>query len=211
MLQKFYKLILVTNKQSNPLDKYLAFIAECAKSGITAVQLREKNLNFNELLAFGKQLKSILKPLEIPLIINDNIELALALDADGIHLGQTDGDIQQARQKLGKKIIGLTVNSIEQIQAANTLPIEYVGVGAIFPSLNKTDVTTIWGLDELAYAATIAKVPVVAIGGINTANAHKVIQAGANGIAAIAAFHETKTPANTIKKLLNQVLGDCHA
>ena len=97
----YYKLMLVTNKGNRPLQDYLNFIALCAKSGITSVQLREKKLTFNELVEFGKELQAILKPLGTPLIINDHVELALLLDADGVHLGQSDGNIIEARQRLG--------------------------------------------------------------------------------------------------------------
>lgn len=191
MKDAFYKLTLVTRKQATPISQYLAFIESCVKAGVTAIQLREKNLAFDELLKFGQQLKTILKPYSVPLIINDNVELAYQLNVEGVHLGQTDGDILAARQKLGKdKIIGLTVDNIEQLHRANLLPVDYIGIGAVFPTQNKSNISTVWGCEGLAQIASLSKHRIIAIGGIDQTNAAQVMQAGAHGIAAIGAFHE---------------------
>ncbi len=202
----FHKLILVTHRQNIYLDKYLKFIYECAKSGITAVQLREKNLTYTELVDFGKQLQQILNPFNIPLIINDNFKLAYELNATGVHLGQSDGDVREARKLLGpKKIIGLTINSIEELYRANSLPINYIGVGAIYSTNNKSNVSAIWGCGGLKYIATFTSHPIVAIGGINENNVSNVIKAGANGIAAIGAFHFADNPQKTTQYLCNVI------
>lgn len=204
-----FKLILVTNKSQSDLQKYLDFIAVCAKSGLTAVQLREKNLNANDLIAFGKRLKTLLHPFNIPLIVNDDLALCLELNADGLHLGQTDGSVITARKYLGhEKTIGLTVNTLAQVELANNLPIDYIGVGAVFPSNNKPDAQTIWGCDSLKQAASIASHPIVAIGGINTSNAALVMKTKVTGIAAIDAFHQSKNPALTTRTLRQIVNGD---
>lgn len=201
------KLILVTNKNDISLESYLAFVSECVKSGVTSVQLREKQSSYLELLDFGKDLKTILKPFSIPLIINDHIDLACELDAQGVHLGQSDGSIVMARQKLGKeKIIGLSVDTLEQVLLANTLPIDYIGVGSIFKTFSKENVTTFWGLKGLGAIAKLSKHPIVAIGGINENNIVEVIKAGAHGIAAISAFHNAHD-LKTITKNLRAVVG----
>jgi len=200
--------MLVTNKGNLPIDDYLKFIAICASAGITSVQLREKKLSRAALLDFGGKLKAILKPFKIPLIINDNVEVAYQLDAEGVHLGQSDGSALEARQKLGKdKIIGLSISTKEQLQAANTLPIDYVGIGAIFPTRNKANISTIWGCEGLKKIAPLSVRPVIAIGGINETNILEVIRAGAHGIAAIGAFHDTQEPENTIRNLSNNIEG----
>jgi thiamine-phosphate pyrophosphorylase len=205
MDERIFKLTLITNKQNTPLNEYLAFINICARFGITCVQLREKELSRDELYYFGKKLLALLKPFSIPLIINDDLNLCLALQADGLHLGQTDGDIISARKKLGdKKILGLSCSSYEQICLANILPINYVGVGAIFATKNKKD-AQIMGLDKLKTITTFSKKPVIALGGINEHNAYTVIKAGAHGIAGIAMFHNTKDPKNITKNLFNAV------
>jgi thiamine-phosphate pyrophosphorylase len=212
MNDHFFKLTLVTNKKNNAIEEYLDFVSLCAKSGITAVQLREKSLEFNDLLVFGQQLQSVLKPYSIPLIVNDNIELAYQLDAEGVHLGQSDGDVLNARKKLGKnKIIGLTIDNPAQLQVANKLPIDYVGVGAIFPTNNKSNVATIWGCEGLEKIAPISKHPIIAIGGIDETNAVFVIKAGAHGIAAISAFHDAQDPILATKILRNIIEGKHHA
>lgn len=196
------KLMLVTNKNDQPLQPYLDFVAHCAQSGITAVQLREKKLSYEEAFIFGKQLQTILKPFSVSLIINDSVELAYNLNSDGVHLGQLDGSVVEARRKLGKnKIIGLTVNSIEEMLIANNLPIDYVGIGAIYPTNSKKDVKTILGCEGLKKIAQISKHPIIAIGGIDEVNALAVMRAGADGIAAIAAFHDTLDPIVTTKNL----------
>jgi thiamine-phosphate pyrophosphorylase len=189
MRNHFYKLILVTSKSNRPLPEYLSFISDCAKYGLTAVQLREKNLSDVDLLEFGKKLQKLLKPLNIPLIVNDNLKLCLELDADGVHLGQSDGNVAEARIQLGQhKIIGLTVNTLLQLKSANFLPVDYIGVGAIFPSNNKSDVF-VCGLNGLKQFAYYSRHPIVAIGGINESNVKNVMRSGAYGIAAIDVFY----------------------
>lgn len=196
------KLTLVTNKNDQPLRPYLDFVTQCAQFGITAVQLREKKLSYEEAFIFGKQLQTILKPFSVSLIINDSIELAYDLNSDGVHLGQLDGSVIVARQKLGKnKIIGLTVNSIEELTIANDFPIDYVGIGAIYPTNSKKDVKIILGCEGLKKIAQISKHPIVAIGGIDEANALAVMRSGADGIAAIAAFHDALDPVATARNL----------
>ena len=199
----YYRLILITNKQHPPLQDYLKFIRSCALAGITAVQLREKDLPYAELLEFGKKIQETLTPFNIPLIINDNIKLALALDAAGVHLGQTDGCPQKARAQLGsEKIIGVSIDSLTNLQEANQLPLDYVGIGSIFTTKNKTNVRTHWGITGLKQLAALSTHPVVAIGGINEQNAADIWLAGAQGIAAIGAFHEATDRSATIQKLL---------
>lgn len=201
-----YSLTLITHKNDIPIDQYLRFIHHCAIAGITALQLREKQASYQECLELGRQLKPILADFHIPLIINDNVALAIELDADGVHLGQTDMCPIVARKQLGDdKIIGVSIDSKENLQTANNLPIDYVGIGAIFPTETKQNVTTIWGLDGLTAIASQSKHPIVAIGGINESNAQQVIQAGAQGIAVISAIHEAMDPNQTIKNIRHQI------
>lgn len=202
------KLTLVTQRSHQTTNRYLDFISACARSGITAVQLREKQLAKNELLQFGKALKTLLDTYTIPLIVNDSLDLCLELDAGGLHLGQGDGDPNLARKCLGPhKTIGLTVNTLQELKVANQLPIDYIGIGAIFATQNKLDIQTIWGLEDLAQAASQSIHPIIAIGGIDTHNATLVMKAGASGIAAIGAFHNTSDPeriTQTLRKIIDQ-------
>lgn len=206
MRKDFYKLILVTQKKDQPLELYLKFLKSCIMGGITGLQLREKKLNSDQILSFGRSLKTLLKPEKIPLIVNDSLHLANALEADGLHLGQTDGNILESRNRLGpEKIIGLTVNSYEEVSKANELPIDYIGVGAIFPTVNKPNVQNIWGYEGLEKVSSLSRHKIVAIGGIEIKNTKNVIKAGAHGIAAIGAFHNSKNPFQTTKTLRKEI------
>ncbi len=150
----------------------------------------------------GQQLKRILSPLRIPLIVNDHLELAIALDADGLHLGQTDGDPALARRRLGpNKLMGVSIDSEENLMHANTLLIDYVGIGALFATASKPNVTTLWGLDGLQQLAPKAKHPIIGIGGINEDNAAQVLSSGAHGIAVIGALHDAQNPRDTTQQL----------
>jgi len=202
MKTPFYKLMLLTNRQGIAVDDYLQFIKVCAVSGVTAVQLREKQQTPEFLLMFGQKLKEILDPLAIPLIINDDIALALKLDAAGVHLGQSDGDPVLARKLLGPaKIIGVSIDSIDNLVSANQLTIDYVGISAIFATVNKANVKTTWGLDGLQQIAALSKHPMVGIGGITALNTAAVLAHGADGIAVIGAVHEAPNPAKATQRL----------
>ena len=142
----YYKLILITQKLNKDFCEYASFLKICIQNGVTCVQLREKSLDNKSLLCLALKIKKFLYPFKIPFIINDNIELALHINADGLHLGQEDGSVFYARKLLGpNKILGLTVNSFEQIEKANDFPIDYIGVGAIFYTKNKPNIQKIWG------------------------------------------------------------------
>jgi len=203
MNHHFSKLTLVTNKGDTLLDEYLVFIKECAQAGITCVQLREKKQSRAGLFTLGKEIKRILAPFNIPLIVNDDPQLALALNADGVHLGQTDGDVLSVRKLLGeRKVIGLSINTEEEMKLANALPVDYVGVGTIFPTRNKVNAQRVWGCDALAQIRQNTSKTIIAIGGINESNINTVLHSGADGIAAIGVFHESSNPTLTIKQLL---------
>lgn len=212
MTSSFYTLMLLTNQQDIPLKDYLAFITACATAGVTSVQLREKRKTRQERLLFGQHLKACLDPLHIPLLINDDIDLAVALDASGVHLGQTDGDPRHAREVLGPhKYIGLSIDNESQLLQANPLPIDYVGIGAIFPTANKSNITTLWGLSGLEHIAPKSHHPIVAIGGITAHHIPQVMSSGASGIAVIGALHDTKHPKQTTQHLRQLIdTGDTH-
>lgn len=203
MKNSFKRLVLVTNKKNCSIPIYLSFVLVCVKAGVTSVQLREKELSYDELFQFGHSLKKILDPLGVPLIINDHVDLCVQLDAAGVHLGQSDADPILSRSRLGPdKIIGLSVNTFKQIQQANSLPLDYIGLGSLFPTTSKSNIETIWGCSNLQKAVDISHHPIMAIGGIYEGNARDVMQSGADGIAAIGAFHNSKNPFQTTKNLM---------
>lgn len=205
-------LMLVTNKGDAPWAPYLDFIEACAASGLSAVQLREKNMDQMTLLKFGRAIKKILAPFNTTFIVNDNIKLCMALDADGVHLGQQDESAKRARKILGhEKLIGLSINTEQEACHANTLPINYIGVGAIFPTQNKANVATIWGIAGLAKVKALSHHPIIAIGGIDESNAATIAATGVHGMAAIAAFQTSTNPSLTTQHLLHLFTGRTHA
>jgi len=209
MKPSFLKLMLITHRGNTPLDEYLSFVRACAASGVTSVQLREKNRSFPELLEFGKKLQDILRSFSIPLIVNDDPDLALALDAEGVHLGQTDGDVRIARQRLGEnKIIGVSVTSLAELQHANTLPIDYIGLAPIFPIQSKTQTAPLLGYEGVRRFSRLSKHPIIAVGGITEACAREVMKAGAQGIAAIGAFHRALDLTLTTQRLRDIIDGE---
>ena len=204
MYKDFYKVMLVTQKGTRDTQAYLKFVEECIHGGITSVQLREKHASDEEIISFGKQLKNMLGAYNIPLIINDSIKLALTIQADGVHLGQSDGSIQEAREILGDDaLIGCSMEEISHIEKANLLPINYVGIGPIFPSNNKKDAKHIWGCTQLQQAVSKSQHPTVAIGGITLENIPLVKETGVQGIAAIGLFHDSTIPNEASKQLFN--------
>jgi thiamine-phosphate pyrophosphorylase len=170
-------------------------IAAALKGGVTHVQLREKLASTSEFIAIGHRLKHLLKPYDVPLIINDRVDVAMAIKAEGIHLGQSDMSYPDARCLLGfNKIIGLTVETSEQMQKANQCDVQYVGVGPIFPTKTKLDTNEPLGISGLMNLSRKAKHPVIAIGGIHLANVEAVLNAGANGIAVVSAITHSEQP-----------------
>lgn len=204
---EFYKFMLVTNKGDMKLEDYLSLVKICILSGVTSVQLREKVADYDYLLYFGRKLKEVLSCFKVTFIVNDNINLASSLDADGLHLGQDDGDPMYARKILGSnKIIGISVNSKEDLLRANDLPIDYVGVGAIFPTISKVNVKNIWGLKGLRSLSVISRHPIVAIGGLNESNISSVMSFGASGVAVISAIHNAKDIKLATTNIYNAVM-----
>lgn len=207
MMNDFYKLILVTHRQNTSLTEYLEFIKKCINSGVTCIQLREKNAEPEFKLHFALQLKELLTPYNIPLIINDDIDLARQIDADGVHLGQSDASVLIARDKLGNdKYIGLSIEAENQLKQANYLPINYVAASAVFPSQHKKNLKTIWGIDGVSRLCKQSNHPIIGIGGINQYNLPQLMQAGAQGVAVIGALHQAADPVEmtlTLRKIID--------
>ena len=162
-----YSLYLCTNSEMN--NDYLLedCVEQAIKGGVSIVQVREKNKSYNEFLKIATSIKKITDTYKVPLIINDNIEIAKEIDADGIHIGQNDISCSQARKLIGnKKIIGVTVANIEEAKKAIKDGANYLGVGAVFKSITKSDASVV-GINELKRICQFSSIPVVVIGGIN--------------------------------------------
>ncbi|HLD95362.1 MAG TPA: thiamine phosphate synthase [Alphaproteobacteria bacterium] len=202
--------MLLTHLQEKPLEDYLSFIKTCALNGLTSVQLRHKGATFKETYDFGRKLKDILDPLNIPLIVNDNAQLAKDLEAFGVHLGNQDDSYEKARNLLKKdKAIGLSIESFKDLEKANLVDVSYVAASAVFQTPTKSNVKTLWGDHGVRDLAQLSNHPVIAIGGIALDNAKSVLEAGAKGLCVIGALHNASNPAvacKEFKKLLDQYL-----
>jgi len=177
-------------------------IEEAIKGGVTIVQLREKDIDTREFIELGLRLKKILNPYDVPLIINDRIDVALAVDADGIHIGQSDMPYDIARKILGPdKIIGLSIETFDELDQANGLNVDYVALSPIFSTPTKTDTASPWGIEGAKEFVKRSVHPTVAIGGININTAADVKKTGVDGIAVVSAIVSAENPCIAAKEL----------
>ena len=183
-----YSLYLVTDRRWLGEKSLERAVEEAIQGGATVVQLREKEISSREYLEIAKRVKEVTDRYEVPLIINDRIDIAFACDADGVHLGADDLSVPVARMLLGReKIIGASANSLADALSMEAEGADYLGVGAVFPTGTKTDADRVT-LAELADIKAAVKIPVIAIGGIDAENASRVIKAGADGAAIVSAI-----------------------
>lgn len=193
---------LVTDRGSMGEKTFNNVITEAVKGGVRIVQLREKEANTRLFVEEAKRIKKMLAPSHVPLIINDRVDVALAAEADGVHLGQTDMPYETARKILGSEaIIGLSVESLEQVEEAEALDVSYLGVSAIFATPTKTDTLHIWGIEGLKMVREMSRHPLVAIGGIHAGNAAQVVLAGADCIAVVSAICSAPDPGKAASEL----------
>ncbi|MGL4388087.1 MAG: thiamine phosphate synthase [Brevinema sp.] len=198
----FYRLMLITQKKNIPISQYLSFIKRCADGGITSLQLREKDLDVHELIELGLLLKNVLEPYQIPLIINDNPDLALNIGTPYVHLGQKDSSIESATKTYPSVQLGISIESLGNIFHANRYQnIAYVTANATFKTSNKSNIETYWGLKGIQELSQISKHPLTAIGGIDLDNVAEVIKHGAQGVAVIGSIHDALEPYETTKQM----------
>ena len=180
---------LVTDRLLSRGREVVDVVLAAVRGGVTLVQLRDKDVPARETLALGRVLLERLRPLGVPLIVNDRVDLALALGADGVHVGQGDLPPEVARRLLGPDaLVGLSITGAEDLHTLDPAVVDYAGVGPIFPTGSKADATPALGLKELARLRRLLPVPIVAIGGITAANAPAVIAAGADGVSVVSAI-----------------------
>lgn len=181
-------------------------VADAVRAGVACVQLREKTASTREFLTQALTLKQVLASTGIPLIINDRVDIALAAGAHGVHLGQTDMPYETARKLLGPRaVIGLSVETWADVTAAQDLDVDYLGVSPIFATPTKTDTKAAWGLDGLARVRAYSRHPLVAIGGLNEANAREIIAAGADAVAVVSAVCSADDPYTATRDLVTCV------
>ncbi|MEH7111326.1 thiamine phosphate synthase [Neobacillus niacini] len=195
-----------TNCKENPAQ----VLRYAIEGGITLFQFREKGngaLTGDKKVELAKELQQICKEHRIPFIVNDDINLAIALNADGVHIGQEDEPIEVVRKKLGDKIIGVSVHSDDEAMTALAGGADYFGIGPIFPTRTKEDAKPSNGtklIEELR--ARGVTLPIVGIGGITAETAGSVIQAGADGVSVITAISHADSVTEAAKELRNSVL-----
>jgi thiamine-phosphate pyrophosphorylase len=182
-------------------------IVEAAvKGGISAVQLREKDLDTCDFYNEGLKIREYLRSQGVALIINDRIDIALALDADGVHLGQSDMPIDNARKILGpNRIIGLSVGVPEQITEQAVGHADYLGISPVFFTSTKPDEPKQWGIEGLKQARAMTDLPLVAIGSIKQNNARDVVIAGADCVAVVTAIVSADDPMSATAALVTEV------
>ena len=167
-------------------------VEQSLDGGVTFVQLREKELDSGHFLEEAKQLKKLCNDRHVPFVINDNVDIALAVDADGVHVGQKDMEAGMVREKLGPdKIIGVSAQTVEQAILAEKHGADYLGVGAVFPTSSKDDVDVL-PYETLKAICEAVSIPVVAIGGISQENVAKLAGSGICGVAVISAIYAAK-------------------
>lgn len=164
-------------------------VEKSLKGGATFIQLREKNLDEEHFLEEAKQLKELCKKYNVPFVINDNVDIALAIDADGVHVGQSDMEAGNVREKLGPdKIIGVSAQTVEQAILAEKRGADYLGVGAVFPTTSKDDAAEV-SHETVKAICEAVNIPVIAIGGISKKNVSELSNLGLCGIAVISAIY----------------------
>lgn len=181
-------------------------VAQAAvRGGATMVQLRYKS-GMSEVVQSAREVIEVLRPTGVPVIINDRIDLARALGAQGVHLGQDDASPDEARRTLGEDaIIGLSITDPSQLGAVDPTVVDYLGVGPIFPTPSKPDAAAPLGIDALSRIAGAVRLPVAAIGGITEENAADVIRAGADGLAVISAICAADDPEEAARALATRI------
>lgn len=196
------RLCLVTDR---PLARGRALtdiVAAAARGGATMVQLREKQADTREFLELARALKTMLEPLDIPLVINDRVDIALAVAADGVHVGQSDMPVADVRRLVGEKMfIGLSTSRAEFILADDAQAADYLGVGPIYAQTTKPGTAAPHGVEGFRALRALTKKPVMAIGGLNAANAAPVIAAGADGLAVVSAIVAADDPERATREI----------
>ena len=190
-----YSLYLVTDRALSLGRSNLEIIEAAINGGATVVQLREKEASTREFYQEGLKIKEYLRAVHIPLIINDRIDIALALDADGVHLGQEDMPVDVARKILGPhKIIGASAFTTREAVAAESMGADYLGLSPIFVTTTKPELLAEIGLEGISSLKRAVKIPIVGIGSMHQSNAYEAVRAGLDGVAVVSAICSQEDP-----------------
>ena len=185
MNREAFRLYLVTNRYQDSLESFLEKVETACRSGVTIIQLREKNLTTNQYYQLAKQVKEITDAYQVPLIIDDRLDICLAVDAAGLHIGDDELPVSVARRVLGpEKILGVTAKTVKRALEAETSGADYLGTGAIFPTTTKEN-APITLISTLKTICQMVAIPVVAIGGLTSENIDQLIGTGIAGVAVV--------------------------
>mgnify|MGYP000646375814 CR=1 FL=1 len=185
-------------------------VEESLRGGVTMLQLREKSLAEPAFLAEARELQALCRDYHVPFIVNDNVDIALAMDADGVHVGQSDMEALDVRRKLGPdKIIGVSAQTVEQALLAEKHGADYLGVGAVFPTGSKDDADDV-SYDTLKAICAAVDIPVVAIGGIGAGNVAELAGSGIAGVAVVSALYaqpDVEAATRSLRAQVERVVG----
>lgn len=181
-------------------------VKSAVKGGVKIIQYREKEASAEQMLEEAKEIKKLCQKNNVIFLVNDRIDIALAADADGVHLGQDDARYETARKLLGKnKIIGLTTHNVKESVEAERLGADYIGLSPIFPTSTKDDAGKACGTEMIALVKKYVKIPIVAIGGINESNIGQVLGAGAKNMAIISAILAKDSVERAVKVFIQRI------
>lgn len=201
-----WSLYLVTDRSLSNGRQLDSIVYDAIKGGVSIVQIREKKASTSEFLALTKSILAVTRELNVPLIINDRIDIALAAGADGVHLGQSDMPYEDARRLLGDDaIIGISVTNVEQALKAEKWDVDYLGIGPIFFTTTKEDLKTPIGFEGFKAIRKVSRHPLIAIGGIKKETAQEAMLCGAQGIAVVSAIVSADSPQLAAQELLENV------
>lgn len=201
-IAKALKLYVITDRSWLKEDETLLSVCEkVIQNGATFLQLREKELNAEETRKEAIELQELCRSYKIPFVVNDSVEIAMEMDADGVHVGQSDIKDRDIRAILGPdKILGMTAKTVEQAVAAEKAGADYIGTGAVFGSTTKKDAKNL-SIEELKKIVASVNIPVVAIGGINSENVSRLEGSGVNGAAVISGIFAAEDPAEKTSEM----------
>ena len=200
-------LYLVTDREATRGRDLVACVEKAVAGGVTLVQLREKTLGGRAFAELGRALMRVLEPRGVPLIVNDRVDVARAIGAAGVHVGQSDLSVADVRRVIGPDaILGLTVESFEELAGVDAAEVDYLGA-SVFSTSTKTDVAGVFGLDGMRSLVGRSPVPVVAIGGIQAGNAEEVSATGVAGVAVVTAILSADSPVEAAGALSRSLRG----
>lgn len=205
-MQPDYGVYLVTDRALCLGRDLVDVVSAAVQGGASLVQLREKNCDTRDFVALARRVREVLEPAGVPLLVNDRIDVALACGAQGVHVGQSDMHPADVRALVGPDaLVGLSVETMEHIREADSLGVDYLGVGPVYATATKPDHSKPWGMEGLRKARAVSSLPMVAIGSVNLDNATQVMEQGMDGVAVVSALCSAHSPRDAARQLRSMV------